>query len=254
MPTEVFDYLDWQQDQRRQRRSGADGGAVAGLSRGGAGDDEPADRRGARAVRVRGARRCAWRQPGARGASLERGTGAAWAARASGSGPAARQWAAGPGASTAAGDRWTPAEVAGFVADLETAPGPGDRTGDVARWAARRRGPLAAAGRCRPRAAPGAGARQGRHGSGWCRWIGRSSPSWPPICAQERPPGCATPECFVVLRGPTAGRPMTEAGLRRIFRTHRARAGTRGCARIGCATPTAPSSPRQGSTCSCCVS
>jgi integrase len=41
----------------------------------------------------------------------------------------------------------------------------------------------------------------------------------------ERPPGCATPECFVVLRGPTTGQAMTEAGLRRIFRTHRARSG-----------------------------
>jgi site-specific recombinase XerD len=41
----------------------------------------------------------------------------------------------------------------------------------------------------------------------------------------ERPPGLLTPECFVVLRGPTAGRAMTEAGLRRIFRTHRARSG-----------------------------
>jgi integrase len=33
------------------------------------------------------------------------------------------------------------------------------------------------------------------------------------------------PACFVVLRGPTAGQAMTEAGLRRIFRTHRARSG-----------------------------
>lgn len=41
----------------------------------------------------------------------------------------------------------------------------------------------------------------------------------------ERPAGLATPECFVVLRGPTAGQAMTEAGLRRIFRTHRARSG-----------------------------
>jgi integrase/recombinase XerC len=41
----------------------------------------------------------------------------------------------------------------------------------------------------------------------------------------ERPAGCATPECFVVLRGPTTGKAMTEAGLRRIFRTHRARSG-----------------------------
>jgi len=43
---------------------------------------------------------------------------------------------------------------------------------------------------------------------------------------EERPAGCRTPEAFVVLRGPTEGRPLTEAGLRRIFRTHRARAGT----------------------------
>lgn len=39
----------------------------------------------------------------------------------------------------------------------------------------------------------------------------------------ERPPGCPTPECFVVLRGPTAGRALTEAGMRKIFRIHRAR-------------------------------
>lgn len=41
----------------------------------------------------------------------------------------------------------------------------------------------------------------------------------------ERPRGCRTPECFVVLRGPTAGRAMSEAGMRRIFRTHRTRSG-----------------------------
>ena len=42
---------------------------------------------------------------------------------------------------------------------------------------------------------------------------------------EERPAGCVSVECFVVLRGPTAGRPLTEAGMRRIFRTHRARSG-----------------------------
>jgi site-specific recombinase XerD len=41
----------------------------------------------------------------------------------------------------------------------------------------------------------------------------------------ERPPGCKTPECFVVLRGPTTGDPLTEDGLRKIFRTHRDRSG-----------------------------
>lgn len=42
---------------------------------------------------------------------------------------------------------------------------------------------------------------------------------------EERPVGCRTLECFVVLRGPTAGRPLTEAGLRSLFRTHRERSG-----------------------------
>lgn len=41
----------------------------------------------------------------------------------------------------------------------------------------------------------------------------------------ERPPGCTTPECFVVLRGPTRGQAMTEAGMRKVFRLHRARSG-----------------------------
>lgn len=43
----------------------------------------------------------------------------------------------------------------------------------------------------------------------------------------ERPAGCATPECFVVLRGPNEGGPLSEAGLRRIFRTHRISSGAR---------------------------
>jgi integrase/recombinase XerC len=42
---------------------------------------------------------------------------------------------------------------------------------------------------------------------------------------EERPAGCRVAECFVVLRGPTAGQPLTEAGLRRIFRTHRLGSG-----------------------------
>jgi site-specific recombinase XerD len=41
----------------------------------------------------------------------------------------------------------------------------------------------------------------------------------------ERPSGCRTPECFVVLRGPTSGGPLTEAGMRKVFRVHRARTG-----------------------------
>jgi site-specific recombinase XerD len=42
---------------------------------------------------------------------------------------------------------------------------------------------------------------------------------------EERPASCRAPECFVVLRGPTAGQPLTEAGLRRVFRTHRLASG-----------------------------
>jgi site-specific recombinase XerD len=41
----------------------------------------------------------------------------------------------------------------------------------------------------------------------------------------ERPTGCTTAECFVVLHGPTRGQAMTEAGLRKVFRTHRVRSG-----------------------------
>ncbi len=41
----------------------------------------------------------------------------------------------------------------------------------------------------------------------------------------ERPEGLATPECFVVLQGPTAGCPLTEAGLRSVFRYHRQTSG-----------------------------
>lgn len=41
----------------------------------------------------------------------------------------------------------------------------------------------------------------------------------------ERPADASVEECFVVLRGPTTGQAMTEAGLRKIFRTHRERTG-----------------------------
>jgi integrase/recombinase XerC len=43
--------------------------------------------------------------------------------------------------------------------------------------------------------------------------------------ARERPPGLATSECFVVLHGPAAGGPLTEAGMRSMFRYHRQRSG-----------------------------
>ena len=42
---------------------------------------------------------------------------------------------------------------------------------------------------------------------------------------RERPPGLGTPECFVVLHSPAAGGPLTEAGMRSMFRYHRQRSG-----------------------------
>ena len=41
----------------------------------------------------------------------------------------------------------------------------------------------------------------------------------------ERPSGLETPQCFVVMRGPTAGAPVSEAGLRALFRRHRSSSG-----------------------------
>ena len=41
----------------------------------------------------------------------------------------------------------------------------------------------------------------------------------------ERPRGLVTPECFVVLRGPTTGAPVSEARLRALFRRHRDTSG-----------------------------
>lgn len=67
----------------------------------------------------------------------------------------------------------------------------------------------------------------------------------------ERPAGLATAECFVVLRGPSTGSAVTEAGLRSLFRRHRQASG--GLA--GAPPPaTAPSSLPPESTCWPCVS
>jgi integrase/recombinase XerC len=41
----------------------------------------------------------------------------------------------------------------------------------------------------------------------------------------ERPTGVKSSECFLVLRGPTTGQPLTEAGLRGVFRRHREASG-----------------------------
>lgn len=70
----------------------------------------------------------------------------------------------------------------------------------------------------------------------------------------ERPPGCRTPECFVVLRGPTRGQPMTEAGLRKVFRTHRARSGATRVRPHRLRHTYGTELPPPGSTCWRCVS
>jgi len=60
---------------------------------------------------------------------------------------------------------------------------------------------------------------------------------------EERPASCRTAECFVVLRGPTAGQPLTEA--RDAADLPHPPAGLRGrcgCGRTGCGIPTGPSS------------
>ena len=41
----------------------------------------------------------------------------------------------------------------------------------------------------------------------------------------ERPTGLETLECFVVLHGPTSGQALTEAGMRSVFRYHRTTSG-----------------------------
>ncbi len=65
----------------------------------------------------------------------------------------------------------------------------------------------------------------------------------------ERPPGCRTLECFVVLRGPTQGRAMTEAGLRKVFRIA---PGPRG-SYAGAASSAAPHLRHRVGTGHCCV-
>lgn len=68
----------------------------------------------------------------------------------------------------------------------------------------------------------------------------------------ERPAGCSAVECFVVLRGPTTGHALTEAGLRRIFRTHRLRAGTPLVRPHRLRHTYGTNSPLPESTCWCC--
>jgi integrase/recombinase XerC len=64
----------------------------------------------------------------------------------------------------------------------------------------------------------------------------------------ERPARCTTPECFVVLRGPTEGAALSEDGLRKIFRTHRTRSGALRVRPHRLRHTYGPNSPRPAST------
>lgn len=70
----------------------------------------------------------------------------------------------------------------------------------------------------------------------------------------ERPVDAPGAECFVVLRGPTRGRAMTEAGMRRCSASTGPGRVRFECARTDFAAPTAPNSPPRAWTCWCCVS
>ena len=119
-----------------------------------------------------------------------------------------------------------PAEaVTAFVADLDTHR---DRAIVLAMvlGGLRAADAFAASGRRRHGDATGAGRRQGRQGTGGAdrrRVLHRVRRLSPWGAAGRR--DVADPECFVVLHGPTRGRAMTEAGLRKVFRTHRVRSG-----------------------------
>ena len=221
VPTDVFDWLDWQRPPRRRT-----GTVVAFGSRGGA---APAsvNRRvaalraffehqvlaGARPSNpVPAPRRGAGLRPKARGPLGHLGPG-----RARGGGRLVRQVRQLP-------ESLAPADVGTFLADLAT-----HRDRAIV-WAMVLGGLRAG----EVRGLRLADVDQGRHR---VRVIGKGGRErvvpidrafFTELAAylrQERPPGITTPECFVVLRGPTAGRPLTEAGLRSLFRHHRDRSG-----------------------------
>ncbi|HTW97918.1 MAG TPA: tyrosine-type recombinase/integrase [Acidimicrobiales bacterium] len=222
VPTDLFDYLDWQQEQGA--RSGAKVVAISARRRpapstmnrriaavrglfeyaviAGARDDNP----------VPAARRATGLRPKARGMLGHIGP-----RRPSTGGRLVRQPSRLP-------ESLEPAEVAAFVADLET-------HRDRAMVLSMLLGGLRAAEVRGLRLADvDMGLRQvkvlGKGGRE--RVVPIDAVFFGELAAYlraERPRGCSTPECFVVLRGPTTGKAMTEAGMRRIFRTHRARSG-----------------------------
>ena len=218
VPTDLFDYLDWQQrpvgtaGRRVVRLAGRRGAAPSTMNRRVAavrGLFEFAVMTGVRTVNpVPAARRSSGLRASPRGLLGHVGAG-----RPRGGGRLVRQPRRLP-------ESLEPGDVAVFLADLRSFR---DRTIMLAmllgglRAAEVRSLRLAAVdmGLRRVRV-PGKGGRE--------RVVPVDSAFFAELAAYQREERRA-PECFVVLRGPIAGQPLTEAGMRRIFRTHRAASG-----------------------------
>jgi site-specific recombinase XerD len=221
VPTDIFDWLDWQRPPRRRAGTvvafaARDGAAPASVNRRAAALRAFFEHQvlaGARASNpVPAPRRGAGLRPKARGPLGHLGPG-----RTRGGGRLVRQ-------SRQLPESLDPADVGAFLADLAT-------HRDRAIVLAMVLGGLRAG---EVRGLRLAGVDQGRHRvrvlgkGGRERIVPIDRAFFAELAAYlrtERPPGLATPECFVVLRGPTAGSPLSEAGLRSLFRHHRARSG-----------------------------
>src|SRR5512144_1106387 len=224
VPTDLFDWVDWQCVRRPAAAAtvvpiaAGRGSAPASVNRRG--------RRRPRVLRVPGAVRRPGRQSGADAASrvgaTAEGTRPAWAPWP---GPAPARWPTSSSAAAAAGVVGSGRGV-GVPRRSGHAPGPaivllmvlgGLRAAEV------RSLRLADVdqGRRRVRIV-GKGGRE--------RIVPVDGAFFAELAAYlraERPAGLSTIECFVVLHGPTAGRALTEAGLRSVFRYHRQTSGAR---------------------------
>ena len=120
-------------------------------------------------------------------------------------------------------------QVAWRAAD---AAGPSDRAGDAAGGAAALRGARVAASGYQPGRAAAVrrfGARAVASGS--CRSPARFFEALGAYLGSERPPEAVTDACFVVLKGPRRGLPLSAAGLDEVIDGARGRAGL---ARLTC--------------------
>ena len=162
VPTDVFDWVDWQSSPRRR------GGTVVSISAGHGAAPASVNRRvaatraffeylvmvGARTDNpVPAPRRGQGLRPKSRGVLGHLGPG-----RVRGGGRLVRQTRRLP-------ESLDSVDVSLFLGGLGYAPGPGDRVGDAAWRAASRRGPPTLTRRCRPGTPPAACGRQGRPGT-----------------------------------------------------------------------------------------